>query len=77
MLLLFILMVLKRVLANSLSPFSIKDNPAFSNGPKSLLRDPPDCTILCNSAFDDFTLAEELFAKFYKALKLVYQLITN
>ena len=30
---------------------------------KSLPKNPPDCTILCNCVFDIFVLAEELFAK--------------
>ena len=63
MLLLLILVVLKGFLANSLSTFPIKSNPVFSNGPKSLPKNPPDCTILCNSIFDNFILADEPFAK--------------
>ena len=35
----------------------------FSNGPRSLPRNPSDFPILCNLVFDNFTLAEELFAK--------------
>ena len=35
----------------------------FSNGPKSLLKNHPDCPILCNGVFDNFILAEEPFAK--------------
>ena len=54
---------IKTLLANGLSIFYIKDKPVFSNRPKSLPRSPPDCPILCNWAFDDFILAEELFAK--------------
>ena len=48
MLLLLILMVLKRLLANGLSSFLIGGNPVFSNGPKSLPKNPPDCPVLCN-----------------------------
>ena len=33
---------------NGLITFRIKDNPVFSNGPKSLPKSPPDCQILCN-----------------------------
>ena len=36
----------KTLLANGLSTFSIKDNRFFSNGPKNLTRNPPDCPIL-------------------------------
>ena len=39
---------IKTVLANSLIIFFIKSNPVFSNGPRSLPRNPPDYTILGN-----------------------------
>ena len=51
------------LLANGLSIFPIKGNPTFSNGPKSLPRNPPNCPILCNWDFEIFLLAEELYAK--------------
>ena len=54
---------IKTLLSNGLSTFPIKRNPVFSNGPKSLPKNLPDCSILCNCVFDNFTLAEELFAK--------------
>ena len=41
----------------------MKGNPVFSNGPKSLHKNPPDCTILFYWIFNNFILAEELFAK--------------
>ena len=47
----------------------MKGNLVFSNGPKSLPKNHPDCTILCNWVFDDFILAEELFAKALWILK--------
>ena len=47
---------IKTFLANGLSTFFIKDNPVFSNGPKSLLKNPPDCPILDNWVFDSFIL---------------------
>ena len=53
----------KRLLANCLSTFFIKDNPAFSNVPKSLPKNCPDCPILCNGVFDSFILSEEYFVK--------------
>ena len=40
--------VVKTLLANGLSTFPIKGNPVFSNSPKSLPKNPPDCPILCN-----------------------------
>ena len=33
---------------NGLTTFFIKDNLVFSNGPKSLPKNPLDCPILCN-----------------------------
>ena len=39
---------IKTFLANSLIAFSINCNPVFSNGPRSLPRNPPDCIILDN-----------------------------
>ena len=39
---------IKMLLANGLSTFLNKDTPDFSNGPRSLPRNPPDCPILCN-----------------------------
>ena len=41
----------KTLLANSFSTFFIKDKQGFSNGPKSLPKNLPDCSILCNSNF--------------------------
>ena len=37
---------IKTLLANGLSAFFIKGKPIFSNGPRRLPRDPPDCTML-------------------------------
>ena len=51
------------LLTNRLITFRIKDNPVLSNDPKSLPKSPPDCQIFCNWVFDNFILAEELFAK--------------
>ena len=39
---------IRTFLANSLSTFPIKGNQVFSNGPKNLPKNPPDCHILCN-----------------------------
>ena len=61
--------VIKTVLADGLSTFSIKGNPGFSNGPKSLPRNRPDFHILCNLVFDNFILADELFAKALQSLE--------
>ena len=36
---------IKIILANGLSTFLITDNAVFSNGPRSLTRNPPNCTV--------------------------------
>ena len=51
------------LLGNGFKTFFIKSNPDFNNGSKSLPKTPPDCPILCNWFFDEFILADELFAK--------------
>ena len=43
--------------------FPIKVNPVFSNGPKNLRKNPPDCTIWCNWVFESFILADEPLEK--------------
>ena len=43
---------IKTLSANGLIIFFIKNNPVFSNGPRGLPRNPPDCTILDNWVFD-------------------------
>ena len=47
----------KTPFANGLS--IIKGNPIFSNGPKSLLKNPPDSLIWCSWGFDNFILVNE------------------
>ena len=39
---------IKVLLAYGLITFFISDNPVFSNGPRGLPRNPPDCIILDN-----------------------------
>ena len=56
--------------------FTIKGNPVFSNGPKILPKNPPDCTILYNSVFDNFMLADELFAWALRGLE-TWVLVNN
>ena len=60
---------IKTLLANGLSIFPIKGNPVFTNDIKSLPKNPLDCPILCNWVFDNFMLAEELFAKASQSLE--------
>ena len=67
---------IKTLLANGLSILPVKGNPLFSNGPKSLPKNPLDCPILCIWVFDNFILAEELLAKALQSLK-TYVLLNN
>ena len=54
---------IKTLLANGLITFFINGSPVFNNGPRSLPRYPPDCTILDNWVFDNLISIYELFAK--------------
>ena len=54
---------IKMLLANGLSTFPIKGNPAFSDGPKSPPENPSYYPILGNWIFDNLILADEPFAK--------------
>ena len=55
-------------LANGLSTFFIKGNPVFSNGPKRLPKNHPDCPILCRLSY--FMLTENLLAKALQSLEI-------
>ena len=59
----------KTLLANGLRTFTIKGKPFPSNGPKSLPRNCPNCTILNNWAFENCVLADKSFAKALKILE--------
>ena len=48
----------KILLANGLIAFFINGKPVFSNGPRSLLRNPPDCIISDNWAFGSLISAD-------------------
>ena len=43
--------------------------PVFSNGPRSLPKNHPECTILDSCVFDNFILAYELLAKALQSLE--------
>ena len=43
---------IKSLFANGLITFFINGTPVFSNGPSNLPRNPPDCIIVDNWAFD-------------------------
>ena len=59
----------KTLLANGFSTFPIKGNPAFSNGPKYLLKNRNDCSVFCNWVFYKFILTAELFANALHSLE--------
>ena len=52
-----------------MSTFFIKNKPVFSNSPKSLPRNPSVWTILDRWVFDNFILADELFAIALRSLE--------
>ena len=56
-------MVSKPLLPNDLSIFFINYNPVFSNCPRRLQGNQPACSISGSYLFDNFILADELFAK--------------
>ena len=60
---------IKTLLVDGLSVFSDKGNPIFSNGPKSVPKNPPDCPILCSWVFYSFILAVEPFSKALRSIE--------
>ena len=67
---------IKTLSASGLSIFFIKGNLVSSNGSKSLPKDPPDYPILCNWVFDNFILADDLFAEALQSFE-TYVLVNN
>ena len=49
------------LLANGWSTSFIRGKPVFSNGPRRLARNSPDCPILDNWVFENFVLPDEPF----------------
>ena len=60
---------IKTLLASVFSTFFIKEKSVFNNGLWNLPKNSPDCSILCNWVFDNFILADELFAKVLRSLE--------
>ena len=60
---------IKTLSANGLSTFFIKGKPDFSNGPRSLPKNLLDCPTWDSSVFDNFILADEVFAKALQSLE--------
>ena len=67
---------IKTLLASVFSTFFIKGKSVFSNGLRNLLKNSLDCLILFNWVFDNFILADELFAKVLRSLE-THVLINN
>ena len=66
----------KMLIVNCLIALPIKGSPVFSKCAKSLPINSYDCTILWNWVFDNFILAEELFAKALESFE-TYVLVNN
>ena len=66
---------IKTFLAYYMSIFFINDNLIFNNWPRSLPRNRLRCTILDSWLFDDFILADELFAKTLESFETSNQVI--
>ena len=55
----------------------IDNNPTFNIGPISLPRNVPDCTVLENSAFNNFLLPDEIFPKALQSLEICLSVSNN
>ena len=67
---------IKTLQANIWSIFFINGKIVFSNGPRSILRNPPGCIIFDIWVFDNFILAKKLFAKILQRFA-TYLLVSN
>ena len=68
---------IEKLSANGLSKFFITSKPSFINGPKSLLRNPPDYVILDSWLSDNFISADELFAKVLRSYETCLSVSDN
>ena len=64
---------IKTLLAEGISVIFIKGETGLSNGPQSLLKNPPDYTCLDSYVF----ISVDELQKLYGALKVYYQLTIN
>ena len=60
---------IKTLLATGLNIFLIRSKPVFSNGPKTLPKNSPDCPILCSWVFDSFILVNKIFANVFQNIE--------
>ena len=51
---------IKRLSANGLIKYFINGNPVFSNGPRNLPRNPPDCIVLDICVFGNLVSVDDL-----------------
>ena len=51
---------IKRLSANGLIKYFINGNPVFSNGPRNLPRNPPDCIVLDICVFENLVSVDDL-----------------
>ena len=63
---------IKILLASGLSTFFIKGNQGFTDGPKSLPKNPLNCPIYAINFLKILYYLKSYLQKFYKALILVY-----
>ena len=61
--------MVSKKLGNGIRPFFMKDTTVYSNGQRSLPRNPVGCTILSSWVFDKFILLDELFAKYLRSFE--------
>ena len=63
-------------LASGLTTLFINGNPVFNNGPKSLPRNPPNCTMLDNCVFDNLISVDVWLAKALRRV-VTYLIVIN
>ena len=67
----------KTLLGNGETVFFIKGKLNFINGPRSLPRNPSNCTILDSQVFKNLILTDEPFAKALQSLKTCVSINKN
>ena len=60
--------VINTLLTYGRNTFFVNGKPTFSNGPRSLSRNPSDCIVLGCCIFEKFMLADDLFANTLRGL---------
>ena len=65
------------LLANGVITFFINGNPVFNNGPSNLLKNPPDCIIFDNCAFENLMSTDELLVNALRILETCQSVNNN